>query len=222
MQMTWTKSFATVVVLTVLFAVLAASIAPSASSRALALSADWTERGPILINGDSRFTSENGIVSGSGTKSDPYIIEGWRIGPFPNSTAITTLNTNAYFKIRNVYTFSCSIGVFMNGVHNGWVEDSQFINDTVGVAFYKSDNCKVASCTIEGSDTAISTFYSGVSQSGNTFINNYVNVVSKKDEQRPWEFTWVGTVVWAAFFTFFAAIIAILIYNRVRRSPPPV
>ena len=32
---------------------------------------------PIHIIGNDDFTQENGMVSGSGTKCDPYIIEGW-------------------------------------------------------------------------------------------------------------------------------------------------
>ncbi len=31
---------------------------------------------PILINGNGGFTTENGVTGGSGTASDPYIIEG--------------------------------------------------------------------------------------------------------------------------------------------------
>ena len=31
-------------------------------------------RGPIVILGNSDFTAENGIVAGSGTAEDPYII----------------------------------------------------------------------------------------------------------------------------------------------------
>jgi len=37
------------------------------------------EHSPIHIDGDQDFTVENGVVSGSGTENDPYIIEGWDI-----------------------------------------------------------------------------------------------------------------------------------------------
>jgi len=33
---------------------------------------------PISILGNSDFTVENGVVAGSGTTEDPYIIAGWR------------------------------------------------------------------------------------------------------------------------------------------------
>jgi len=36
-------------------------------------------RGPITILGNADFTEENGVVSGSGTTGDPYVIAGWEI-----------------------------------------------------------------------------------------------------------------------------------------------
>jgi parallel beta-helix repeat protein len=36
-------------------------------------------RGPIAILGDGDFTAANGVVGGSGTRDDPYIIAGWEI-----------------------------------------------------------------------------------------------------------------------------------------------
>ena len=34
---------------------------------------------PIYIDGNADFTPANGVKSGSGTQSDPYLIEGWDI-----------------------------------------------------------------------------------------------------------------------------------------------
>lgn len=218
--MSWTKPFAIVMVFTSLLAVLSAYNTPTSSSPVSALSVDWTERVAIVINADSMFTAEKGVVSGNGTKLDPYIIEGWKIGPLPNGTAIDIRNTNAYFRIRNVYAYSCSIGVLMNNVHNGWVEDSQFIGDSVGVAFFESDDCKVVRSTFEGSDVAILISFSDVSQSDNIFINNDIDVQRNKHDT-PWELTWVGAVVCAAILVPLSAIIAFLLYFRVRRYPPP-
>jgi len=36
---------------------------------------------PILITSDDGFTSDSGVVSGSGTSDNPYLISGWDIGP---------------------------------------------------------------------------------------------------------------------------------------------
>ena len=59
-----------------------------------------TQHNAIYIDGDSDFTSANGVVSGSGIKSDPYIIENWSISA-SNAHGILIENTNAFFKIRN-------------------------------------------------------------------------------------------------------------------------
>lgn len=39
----------------------------------------YTPHFPIRINGNDDFTSKNGVVTGDGTKENPYIIEGWEI-----------------------------------------------------------------------------------------------------------------------------------------------
>ena len=39
----------------------------------------YTPHDVIRINGDSDFNSSHGVVSGSGTQDDPYIISGWDI-----------------------------------------------------------------------------------------------------------------------------------------------
>src|SRR3989337_2369104 len=39
----------------------------------------YVPRAPILIVGDAAFTPDNGVTGGSGTPSDPYMIEGWDI-----------------------------------------------------------------------------------------------------------------------------------------------
>ncbi|MEM1705016.1 MAG: hypothetical protein QW623_04640 [Candidatus Hadarchaeales archaeon] len=56
---------------------------------------------PIYIVGNENFTPTNGVRGGSGTETDPYIIENWEINA---STAggIYIKNTAAYFVIRNV------------------------------------------------------------------------------------------------------------------------
>ncbi|HDJ25985.1 MAG TPA: hypothetical protein ENF34_01550, partial [Candidatus Bathyarchaeota archaeon] len=65
----------------------------------------YTERGPIEIYGDEDFTSENGVVGGSGTPDDPYIIEGWEISA-DEQTGIFITETTKYFIIRNCHIYS--------------------------------------------------------------------------------------------------------------------
>ena len=42
-------------------------------------SCTYTTHDPIVIDGNSDFTSANGVVSGSGTKCKPYVIKNWKI-----------------------------------------------------------------------------------------------------------------------------------------------
>ena len=61
-----------------------------------------TARSPIEIKGDLDFTSANGVSSGSGTGSDPYIIENWRISA-RSSNGISISQTTAHFVVRNCH-----------------------------------------------------------------------------------------------------------------------
>src|SRR5947199_5694742 len=63
----------------------------------------------ILIVGNSGFTSANGVTSGTGTATDPFIISGWNVTGLTVSKAhpgtyvhVEIDNTTAYFVIRNI------------------------------------------------------------------------------------------------------------------------
>jgi len=79
---------------------------------------------PILINGDSEFTPENGVTGGNGTATKPYIIEGWAIDA-STANGIMIVNTSAYFIIRNVVVQNGTLGNFvavkLQNVTNGVV-----------------------------------------------------------------------------------------------------
>ena len=51
-----------------------------ASFRSIPVGLDYaspTPHNPIHISSNADFTVDNGVVGGSGTLNDPYIIEGW-------------------------------------------------------------------------------------------------------------------------------------------------
>ncbi len=80
----------------------------------------------IIIVGNEAFTQPNGVTGGSGTASDPYIIEGLEIQP--SNVGIKIANTTAFFILRNVYVHSPPntrgfYGVAFINVTNGRVED---------------------------------------------------------------------------------------------------
>lgn len=55
---------------------------------------------PIVILSDYNFTSDNGVIAGTGTPSDPYVIAGWHIRASVGS-AIYVYNTTLHFVIRD-------------------------------------------------------------------------------------------------------------------------
>lgn len=67
----------------------------------LSLVSAGESRGPIVILGDSGFTEANGVVSGSGSEDDPYVISGWEVAPVGDEPyAVHIENTSAYFMLR--------------------------------------------------------------------------------------------------------------------------
>jgi len=84
----------------------------------------------IHIDGNANFTRANGVLSGTGTAADPYVIEGYTLdfrttlhpgggGTYP----IWIENTDAHFVIRNCRVNSRGLaGVYLDNVANGRIE----------------------------------------------------------------------------------------------------
>ena len=105
---------------------------------------------PISIEGDAGFTPANGVTGGTGTPSDPYIIEGWVINASA-AVGIEIDNTSAAFIVRSVSLTAgngsnpFSVAKFTN-VTNGRIE-----NATTGpqataqmLSFYRVTNLTIA------------------------------------------------------------------------------
>ena len=85
----------------------------------------------ILINGDSKFTATNGVTGGTGTVSDPYLVQGWNINvcwqcPY---YGIEVANTTAYFRIFNVtvssqITAQPATDILLKNVTNGRIDNT--------------------------------------------------------------------------------------------------
>ncbi len=71
---------------------------------------------PILIEGNSAFTTTNGVTSGKGTAGDPYVISSWDINASSN-TGVRIRNTTAYFVLRGLSVRSSGQGPG-SGVHD--------------------------------------------------------------------------------------------------------
>src|SRR5438552_8902034 len=126
---------------------------------------------PILIEGNGGFTQQNGVISGNGTASDPYIIEGWAIYS-PEGNAIDVRDTDAYFTIRNSIVDSdnpghptgcvfdnfvaCQKGIFLFNVSNCRIEDLGVSNNELGIVVDRSKSIliegTIANLNSEGVD----------------------------------------------------------------------
>ena len=99
-------------------------------------------REPIYIFGNDDFTIENGVISGSGTADDPYIIEGWHIDAPKADYGIYIDHTTAYFVVRDCTVERARLaGVYFNTVENGCVEGARIgLSDTAVYLLNSSKN----------------------------------------------------------------------------------
>lgn len=128
-----------------------------------------TPRAPIIIDGDAGFTAANGVVAGSGTASNPYIIENWSIGA-ENANGIEIRNTTAYFVVRNCHVRDggdLHDGIYLENVRNGRIDSVKSESNFVGINVSYSSNI-----AIENSIASNNLFGISVSDSsGNVIIN---------------------------------------------------
>jgi len=132
---------------------------------------------PISIDGDSGFTILNGVVSGSGTPADPYLIQGWDISALGASgAAIHINNTMASFVIRDVSVSSTGTGtgIVLENLFNGTVEGVTVSNFDRGISFLHTDNSTIDSCGVYNSVNAGVWLYDTVNMTVRrcTFENN--------------------------------------------------
>ena len=142
-------------------------------------SKSYTSHDSIHINGNSNFTSANGVTSGSGTAGGPYIIEKWDIYASAHSeNAIWIEHTDAYFIIRNCilhgrmseYTY----GIYFDHVQNGTIENCEIYNNYFGIHFYFfSKNNFITSNQIHNNEYGIMLRFS--SNNNVIYHNNLIN-----------------------------------------------
>jgi len=112
--------------------------------------AAYSTHQPILINGDANFTSANGVVSGSGSQGNPYVISGWEI--YSNiAHGIDIRNTASHFEIRDVYIHggtSSNSGIHIEWSHNALIENATLTSNTVGVDLWYCYDMTVTGNTV--------------------------------------------------------------------------
>lgn len=135
---------------------------------------DFKVREQIIIRGNSELTHENGITGGSGTETDPYLIDGWWINVSEGSGIIIE-GTSAHILIRGtavthsledvdnitdtgiiirncsnirferVYVYYFNLGLDVKGSSNINLLSSSFIQNHDGV-FMEADDSYVRGC----------------------------------------------------------------------------
>ena len=119
-------------------------------------------RAPILIDADTDFDADHGVVGGSGIISDPYVIEGWEINaslncPERSCTGITVRNVNASFVIRNVNIWG---GLYDSGIRLSTVKNARLESVSValggdGISVTASANVTILANVVVGCDQGI-------------------------------------------------------------------
>ncbi len=128
----------------------------------------YTTHGVIRINSNADFTSTNGVVGGSGTQSDPYIISGWDIDAHGAGDALYIGNTTAYFVVKNSYLHNASSGgITLSNVKNGAVENNNCSNYGAGIYLQSSGNNTISNNNCSNNGDGIY-----LQSSGNNTISN--------------------------------------------------
>ncbi len=105
-----------------------------------------TAHSVIRINSDSDFDTAHGVVGGSGTQKDPYIISDWDIDAGGAGAALFVGNTTKYFVVRNCslhnayYRTWPTPSIYFSGgavtlvnVKNGIIEKSKMYDSSYNV-----------------------------------------------------------------------------------------
>ena len=110
----------------------------------------YVSHAPILIEGNDGFLGDNsstGITRGSGTESDPYVIEGWQVvGTAPYSKAgIWIRGSDVHFVIQDCEIRDCvgdfTYGILFDDCWNGTVRNNVFSgnNHAVRLGYFSGD-----------------------------------------------------------------------------------
>ncbi len=105
-----------------------------------------TPHGPIVIDGDAAFMPTNGVTRGSGSPTDPFVIEGWEIDA-SSATGIAVRNTRASLVIRDIRVQGAGTfgndGVRLENVANGRIQNVSITNVYRGIFAARSTNVTI-------------------------------------------------------------------------------
>ncbi len=125
--------------------------APDLMTITVVSSSGYIPHAPIYIYGDDDFTAENGVIGGTGTSDDPYLIGGWDISPTAGD-GITVMYTTKHFTIYNTRVVgdieTCTYGVHIEAVEHAELRDLSISGFWMGVWAKLTDDLTVTECQI--------------------------------------------------------------------------
>ena len=132
-----------------------------------------TPHDPIYIYGNENFIPANGVIAGSGTENDPYIIENWDIIA-ENANGIEIRNTDVHFIIRDCYVHDGpqEFGICLSGVKNGKIYSNILKNNEYGIRLSDSSNNFVSKNTLGNNLNGIYLFVSVSNLISNNIVEN--------------------------------------------------
>jgi parallel beta-helix repeat protein len=120
---------------------------------------------PIQIGSDYEFTPENGVVAGSGTVDDPYVIAGWRIDAGYDDYGVRIHRTTRCFVIRGLEISGAKkAGIFLSYVQNGFVEECRLVGNWVGIALNFSSHNRISNCALRSNTDGVHLYFSCANQ----------------------------------------------------------
>ncbi len=128
---------------------------------------------PISISGNADFTSSNGVTQGSGTVSDPYIIQGWAINA-TDKNGLQLYNSSVHFVIRNLDIQSHFLGILLDNVSNGTLENSTISDSETGIQISDCNGLIISGNKLLHNQNGIFIFLgsTNISVSDNTILSN--------------------------------------------------
>ncbi len=140
----------------------------------------WGNGQAIYIYGNDAFTCENGVIAGSGTAEDPFIIEGWHIDNPSTDYGIYLDHTTAHVVIRDcVVERAQAAGIYLNSVVNARIDGCQLSLNRTGIYFLNSRRSIVEATVITENHYGIvmAAWSRDNCVTGNSFIENGLNAL---------------------------------------------
>jgi hypothetical protein len=122
--------------------------------------AQYTPHSDIMVDRNSQFTAQG--FSGSGTVTDPYVLEYVNISS-GFGTGVLIQNTSAHFVIRHCVISATSSGMYMSAVANGSIQNCSIQAVQSGIQLENCTSMAIISNEITGAENGVG--LSGVNES---------------------------------------------------------